>query len=249
MRNLQSDIIALADMEGRVMIEYNYDPWGKISYTYFDENGNPSNEIADESLQMITAIFCPLTYRGYNYDFTTGLYYLQSRYYNPEWGRFLNCDDTSILLATQGETHGANLFAYCNNNPVNKTDPEGRLPQSIVRVYSYINFLLNVQYQFDDYVYGQANGPVSNMNYGFRKMWYNGCEIIAVYNALKFLGKFEYIYYIIHDFELSGGIWGDGFLGTKPSAIGEYMKKKVFKLNLFILRKQWINTYRMDVVS
>ena len=127
-RNLQGDVIALADMEGRVMIEYNYDPWGKISYIYFDENGNPSNEIADESLQMITAIFCPLTYRGYNYDFTTGLYYLQSRYYNPEWGRFLNCDDTSILLATQGETHGANLFAYCNNDPVNMVDYTGMSP-------------------------------------------------------------------------------------------------------------------------
>ena len=142
-RNLQGDIIALADMEGRVMIEYNYDPWGKISYTYFDENGNPSNEIADESLQMITAIFCPLTYRGYNYDFTTGLYYLQSRYYNPEWGRFLNCDDTSILLATQGETHGANLFAYCNNDPVNNADTTGRLLERLTEDFlnSYINLI------------------------------------------------------------------------------------------------------------
>ena len=68
---------------------------------------------------------CPITYRGYNYDFTTGLYYLQSRYYNPEWGRFLNCDDTSILLATQGETHGANLFAYCGNDPINRVDYSG----------------------------------------------------------------------------------------------------------------------------
>ncbi len=138
-RNLQGDVIALADMEGRVMIEYNYDPWGKISYIYFDENGNPSNEIADESLQMITAIFCPLTYRGYNYDFTTGLYYLQARYYNPEWGRFLNCDDTSILLATQGETHGANLYAYCNNNPVNLTDFNGRHPghRRILKLTTY----------------------------------------------------------------------------------------------------------------
>lgn len=50
---------------------------------------------------------------------------MQPRYYNPEWGRFLNCDDTSILLATQGKTHGANLFAYCNNNPVNRMDYTG----------------------------------------------------------------------------------------------------------------------------
>ena len=78
----------------------------------------------EEEATIFTAL-CPLTYRGYNYDFTTGLYYLQSRYYNPEWGRFLNCDDTAILLATQGETHNANLFAYCNNNPVNRVDKTG----------------------------------------------------------------------------------------------------------------------------
>ena len=78
----------------------------------------------EEEATIFTAL-CPITYRGYNYDFTTGLYYLQSRYYNPEWGRFLNCDDTAILLATQGETHNANLFAYCANNPVNWVDYTG----------------------------------------------------------------------------------------------------------------------------
>ncbi len=151
-RNLQGDVIALADMEGRVMIEYNYDPWGKISYIYFDENGNPSNEIADESLQMITAIFCPLTYRGYNYDFTTGLYYLQSRYYNPEWGRFLNCDDTSILLATQGETHGANLFAYCGNDPVNRVDYTGyECEELIYNLLYYVIFpIALIMQKFDE---------------------------------------------------------------------------------------------------
>ena len=119
--NMQGDVIALADGEGNALVEYNYDPWGKITCTYLGED-----EGADQTtLRMFTAILCPLTYRGYNYDFSTGLYYLQSRYYNPEWGRFLNCDDTSILLATQGETLGANMFAYCGNNPVNYVDPTG----------------------------------------------------------------------------------------------------------------------------
>ena len=118
-RNLQGDVIAMVDMNGNIIMEYSYDPWGNIEY-------HLNEEVATEEEAMMITALCPLTYRGYNYDFTTGLYYLQSRYYNPEWGRFLNCDDTAILLATQGETHNANLFAYCANNPVNKVDYNGK---------------------------------------------------------------------------------------------------------------------------
>lgn len=122
-RNLQGDVIAMVDFEGNIVMEYSYDPWGNIEY-HFNE------EVTTEEEAVIYTALCPLTYRGYNYDFTTGLYYLQSRYYNPEWGRFLNCDDTAILLATQGETHNANLFAYCNNNPVNRVDYNGQKSES-----------------------------------------------------------------------------------------------------------------------
>ncbi|MGM9591695.1 MAG: RHS repeat-associated core domain-containing protein, partial [Oscillospiraceae bacterium] len=67
----------------------------------------------------------PLRYRGYIYDRETGLYYLQSRYYDPEIGRFINADtytttDADGLLST-------NMFAYCENNPVMGTDPTGEL--------------------------------------------------------------------------------------------------------------------------
>ncbi len=116
-RNLQGDVIALVDYDGNIVAEYSYDPWGNIEY-------HLAEDVSEDEAIIYTAL-CPLTYRGYSYDFATGLYYLQSRYYNPEWGRFLNCDDTAILLSTQGETHNANLFAYCANNPVNRVDYTG----------------------------------------------------------------------------------------------------------------------------
>jgi hypothetical protein len=58
------------------------------------------------------------------------LYYLNSRYYNPEWGRFINADD---LLGVQGDLLTHNMFAYCLNNPVNMEDPSGKLGFQSIR--------------------------------------------------------------------------------------------------------------------
>ena len=143
-RNLQGDIVALVSPEGEVLVEYSYDPWGNVTVSHGGE--------AVEGLEAaIVAVFCPFAYRGYNYDFTTGLYYLQSRYYNPEWGRFLNVDDTNILLASQGESLGANLFAYCGNNPVNMVDYMGRLPTGLDNneLFTYAMVFLECYYAIE----------------------------------------------------------------------------------------------------
>ncbi len=100
---------------------------------------------------------------------STGLYYLQSRYYSPEWGRFLNCDDTAILLATQGETHGANLFAYCGNNPVNRADFSGRAFESVSEAV-FKSYMDLIQIIINDWFEG--NNPDNNF-ITIHRMWIN----------------------------------------------------------------------------
>ena len=104
--NLQGDVIALLDSSGNLEAEYTYDAWG-----------NPI-DIPGSYIGNLN----PLRYRGYVYDRETGLYYLQSRYYNPEIGRFISADS---YLSTGDGILGNNMFAYCLNNPVNYADPTG----------------------------------------------------------------------------------------------------------------------------
>ncbi|MGH4120262.1 RHS repeat-associated core domain-containing protein [Clostridium sp.] len=111
-RNVQGDIIGLYDKTGTQVVGYIYDTWGKlISIT--------------GTLASSVGVKNPYRYRGYRYDTETGLYYLQSRYYNPSWGRFLNPD---ITVGSVGELTGANVFVYCKNNPTTLKDPSGFRP-------------------------------------------------------------------------------------------------------------------------
>ena len=73
----------------------------------------------------------PIRYRGYYYDSETGLYYLQSRYYNPEMGRFICAD---AFAATGQGFVGNNMFAYCENNGATYYDPSGTLRTYCVRM-------------------------------------------------------------------------------------------------------------------
>ena len=87
-------------------------------------------DITDEMLyNNSVAKLNPFRYRGYYYDTETGLYYLNSRYYDPSIGRFINADDISYIQPT--DINGLNLFAYCGNNPVMHTDPTGNFVLSL----------------------------------------------------------------------------------------------------------------------
>ena len=112
-KNAQGDVVGLVDFNGTKVVEYIYDAWGNHLSTF----GTMASTLGK---------YNPLRYRGYVYDTETGLYYLQSRYYNPTWGRFINADDTALLLSSPGKAHwDKNVFAYCDNNPLNRVDEDG----------------------------------------------------------------------------------------------------------------------------
>lgn len=130
MTNQMGDIIAITDSEGNVIAQYVYDEWGKLLNVY------TINE--DNAEQVEAANANPLRYRGYYYDTETSYYYLQSRYYDASICRFINADIPEIAQLSKGIPAGTNLFTYCNNDPVNNSDPNGT-----ISIKSAFNTILN----------------------------------------------------------------------------------------------------------
>ena len=114
---LSGDVDQIYNTKGNLLARYIYDTWGStLSVT--DASGKAitdANHIANIN---------PIRYRGYYYDAETGLYYVNSRYYDSEINRFINADDIDQLGADDSPL-SYNLFAYCMNNPVNRFDVNG----------------------------------------------------------------------------------------------------------------------------
>ncbi|MFA6860604.1 MAG: RHS repeat-associated core domain-containing protein [Clostridia bacterium] len=113
------------DTSGTLQAEYVYDAWGNHQCILSD-----SSVIYDSTTGVISGYeshignLNPFRYRSYYWDNETKLYYLMSRYYDPETGRFINMDDTSYL--DPNTINGLNLYSYCANNPVMFTDSTGQ---------------------------------------------------------------------------------------------------------------------------
>lgn len=119
MTNQMGDIIAITESDGNIIAQYVYDEWGKLLNVY------TVNE--DNAEQIEAANANPLRYRGYYYDTETGYYYLQSRYYDSSICRFINSDIPEIAEISKSIPTGTNLFAYCNNDSINNSDPTGNI--------------------------------------------------------------------------------------------------------------------------
>jgi len=145
-KNGQNDIIGILDNNYNKIVEYIYDSWGNIL------------EIKDNSNNNI-GIINPFRYRSYYYDNETKLYYLNSRYYNPLWGRFLNADRELI----NDNTLGCNLYIYCYNSPNVLTDYSGNRPgdlflsvdeaaRDFALIYNSLSIKNNVEYASNIYL-------------------------------------------------------------------------------------------------
>lgn len=110
-RDILGTILGIVDESGNLVVKYDYDAYGNI-------------------INQIGNIYNPFRYKGYYYDDEIFMYYLKSRFYNPELRRFMTPDSYKYLEPTN--VGCINLYAYCNNNPIMNYDPDGKFIVDII---------------------------------------------------------------------------------------------------------------------
>ena len=171
----------------------------------------------------------PLRYRGYYYDSESGFYYLQSRYYDPQIGRFINADQ----FASTGQGFlGYNMFAYCNNNPINYEDSSGcsLFPSTTAINDGGYNYPIppvvgeTADTQISGTVSGQDLLPYSQDSCGLGTYANNGCGPIAIYNAMQLIGHPQSLGSITQAFFLEHGMVAFGLGGIAPWSMELFLR-------------------------
>lgn len=115
-RDLLGNVVAVYDESGNKLVSYYYDAWGNCEVEYDDYS---------DDMVYFAAYSNPFRYRGYYYDYDLGMYYLNSRYYDARNCRFISPDVPDVLFASPYSITDKNLYAYCDNDPVNRVDYSG----------------------------------------------------------------------------------------------------------------------------
>ena len=157
--NQMGDVVGITDADGNLAVENFYDAWGD-NYTSSIEACDFDGQTGWNGAYKLHNAN-PLQYRGYYFDAAIGMYYLQSRYFNPMVNRFFNADDPDIAKQSKDLAVGMNLFAYCNNDPVNGVDPSGKgALQTILDVF---NNALDTVERIVDLIAASSNKSVKQL--------------------------------------------------------------------------------------
>ena len=113
-KNAQGDVVGLYYQNGIKIANYTYDAWGNVT-SIINQYGEDVTGLPRHQGNLN-----PIRYRGYHYDAELEMYWLTTRFYNPEIGRFINADGQ-----LNSGLFGNNLYAYCSNDSVNGHDPTG----------------------------------------------------------------------------------------------------------------------------
>ncbi len=188
-KNLQGDVVAIRDESGTDVVQYSYNAWGKVT-------------VVSDTTTFSLSTLNPFLYRSYLYDSETGLYYLQSRYYDPEIGRFINADEMKFIESI----NNCNLFTYCENNCVNMSDRYGQTP---------------------NYIYDQDDISIKDIPWGTKgNTGDNGCGWISVYNVLTSYSKKVTHDSVIKDLtKINAPLFG-GEYGANPLKLFLYLRTK-----------------------
>ncbi len=217
------------------VLEYKYDSYGNIVNW---------EDIKTNTLANIN----PYTFRGYIWDKETNLYYLNSRYYNPETGRFLNGDG---MIQSSSSVLGNNLFTYTENNPVMNVDPTGYCYELVdevgdqdprsCRFYVGIGYIIPELiesyiariYKNHQYINSQGDNNLQHLMIGDKTAKQAGCGPIAMYNADVMLGGARDVEYYFSYLDNSvGRNFNNGAWGTNPIMIATYFSARGKSVNI-----------------
>ena len=205
--------MGLMNTSMQMVVKYSYDPWGKLTGT------------TATSAYVALAQANPLRYRSYCYDIETGFYYLQTRYYDPTIARFINAD--SYLSTDSTGLLSYNMFAYCENNPVMRSDPTGSTSMCFIQPDEDEEDGYELELGAElNLINGQAVCEYANSSFGKTTIAEAGCAVIATYNALNLLGYKYPFNNCLNDFENIGqGHVSSRALGVLPSEIGFILQR------------------------